>query len=128
MLEILVVLALIGLAIGIFVARGPMRSPALEVQAATNEIAGALRGARARAIASDQPVAFMLDAARHEYRAEGIAHPLPASVTVALTAPGGLIRFLPDGSSSGGRVLLGFGGHAASVSVDWLTGRVSIGP
>ncbi len=119
------VLAVIGLALGIFVSRGPMRSPTLEVRAAASEIVQALRGARARAIAADRPVAFVMDAARHQYRIEGEPpQAFPAALSVSLTAPAGAIRFAPDGSSSGGRIALADGGHATVVSVDWLTGRV----
>jgi general secretion pathway protein H len=38
---------------------------------------------------------------------------------------GGLIRFYPDGSSSGGEIDLAFRGESATVNVDWLTGRVA---
>ena len=36
------------------------------------------------------------------------------------------IAFLPDGSSSGGRVELAAGARHMQVGVDWLTGRVSV--
>lgn len=125
LLEILVVLAVMGLALGIFVSRGPARSPALEVRGAASEVAQALRGARARAIAADRSVSFVMDAPRHQYRIEGEPpHAFPLALSVSLTAPAGAIRFAPDGSSSGGRVALADGGHTTVVSVDWLTGRV----
>ena len=38
-----------------------------------------------------------------------------------------LIRFAPDGSSTGGRVLLGTGRRQLSITVQWLTGQVSVG-
>ena len=36
------------------------------------------------------------------------------------------IRFFPDGGSTGGRVVLGFGDRERAVDVDWLTGRVRL--
>ena len=56
-------------------------------------------------------------------------HGLPGGIGMAVTASEGLgtsILFLPDGSSSGGRVELAGEGQAALVGVDWLTGRVSV--
>jgi hypothetical protein len=38
----------------------------------------------------------------------------------------GAITFAPDGSSSGGRVVLVAGANAVAIVVDWLTGRVSV--
>jgi general secretion pathway protein H len=36
------------------------------------------------------------------------------------------IRFNPDGSSTGGRIVLAEGTRRTAVGVDWLTGRVSV--
>ncbi len=36
------------------------------------------------------------------------------------------IAFLPDGSSSGGRVELADGSRHMQIGVEWLTGRVSV--
>jgi general secretion pathway protein H len=123
----LAVLTVIGLALGLVLSRGPMRSPALETRAAADSLAQVLRAARVQAIAEGRPVSFMLDARRHEYVIEGArpqALAIATSVTVAAPAEG--IRFAPDGSSSGGRIALEDQGHATSVSVAWLTGRVTI--
>ncbi len=126
LLEMLAVVAVLGLALGLVLSRGPMRSPALEARAAADSITQALRAARAQAIAEGRPVAFVLDARRHEYMTEGaLAHALPIAPTVTITAPAAGIRFAPDGSSSGGRIAVEDQGHAVSVSVAWLTGRVT---
>ncbi|MFQ5535603.1 MAG: GspH/FimT family pseudopilin [Sphingomonadales bacterium] len=37
------------------------------------------------------------------------------------------IRFFPDGSSSGGRVVLSKDGRTREITVSWLTGKISIG-
>ncbi len=136
LLELLVVLAVLGLVLGIVVTRGPMRSAALELRAASSELAGALRSARARAIVSDRTVLLVIDTATHQYQTGGDPpRSLPWSVAITVTAPANLvagnwltgIRFSPDGGSSGGIVVLADGTHRALLSVDWLTGRVSLG-
>lgn len=127
LLEMLVVVAILGLMVSLIVLRGPVRSPALEIRAAAGDVAQALRAARARAIMEGRPVDFLLDAARHQYVTTG-AQPraLHAPPDVAITAPAKGIGFAPDGSSSGGQITVADAGHAAVVRVDWLTGRVRI--
>ncbi|MBP0494949.1 GspH/FimT family pseudopilin [Pararoseomonas indoligenes] len=136
LIEVLVVLAVIGLALGIVAGRGPARSPALEAREAAGEVALALRQARGLAIASNRRVIFVLDVARHAYRVDnGPVRPLPAALDLAMTAAVGEagesrtatgIGFSPDGSSSGGRIRLAAGAVRRVVAVDWLTGRVSV--
>ena len=61
-------------------------------------------------------------------------HALPAALEVELftahteqiSDDAGNIRFFPDGSSTGGEIVLGDGRSKFHVQVDWLTGRVSI--
>jgi general secretion pathway protein H len=131
----IVVLVVLGLMVGLVVARGPQRSPTLDLSAAASEVAQALRVARSQAIATDRPVSVRIDVAAHSY-AVGAAAPrtLPAAlgiklVSVAGEAAGtsGAIRFSPDGSSSGGSVDLALGARHAHVGVNWLTGRVTLG-
>ncbi len=128
LIEMIVVLAILALVGGLVMGRGPQRSPALELRGATSTIAGVLRLARTRAIAGNAPVAVQFDVRNGTVRsAAGTAHALPAGTVMAVTTVEGLgtsILFLPDGSSSGGRVELAGAGRAASVTVDWLTGRV----
>jgi general secretion pathway protein H len=89
------------------------RSHRLEMQSAVRTVAQTLRLARGRAIAGGVPV--------------GVAMPhLPAWLAVVVQAPPGGIVFAPDGTSSGGRVLLAGADRHVEVSVDWLTGRVEI--
>jgi general secretion pathway protein H len=135
LIEMIVVLVVIGLVIGLFIGRGPMRSPHLEARAAAEQLAQSLRLARARAIASDQPVKLVLDASRHRFAIDGGAiQNLPGYLALTMTTVAGettgrgigAIAFAPDGSSSGGRIELAGAGGKLQVGVDWLTGRVSI--
>jgi general secretion pathway protein H len=134
LIEILVVLAILGVVLGLMIGHGPMRSRGLEARAAAGALAQTLRAARARAIATDHDVAVAIDPAGHRFAMDGGAANLFAAdlaVSVlppALPGPGPvrLIRFGPDGSATGGAVLLGTGSRRVGISVEWLTGRVSV--
>jgi general secretion pathway protein H len=136
LLEMIIVVTVLGLALGLVVTRGPMRSPKLEMQAAVNGIAQGLRLARSRAIATNRPVRFAVDIPQHSYRVEN-ENPivLPPSVSIAMTTLSdepnattrlATIRFNGDGSATGARVELANGQRTAQVNVEWLTGRVSV--
>ncbi len=123
LLEMLVVLAVLGLMVGLVVARGPLRSAGLDARLAANQLAGTLRAARSQAIAADRPVAVAINAALATVQV-GNAPPRPVGAAITgLTQP---LVFLPDGSSRGAAVIVAAGPMRKRVSVDWLTGRVSI--
>ena len=129
----IVVLAVLGMVAGLVLARGPPRSAALEMRAAANVVAQALRVARTRAIVSNQRVMVALDPRAATLRiGAGLPRSLPPGVAMSVTTTADLagvragIAFLPDGSSSGGRVELATGARHMQVGVDWLTGRVSV--
>ncbi len=135
LLEIMVVLAVLGLVMGLVLSHGPMRSRTLQTHAVAAEVARVLRGARGQAIGGDRPVEVVFDLAAHGLRVDGgKLQTLPPQVAIAVTANitqtlgqrlAGF-RFAPDGSASGGTVTLAEGGLRLAVGVDWLTGRVSI--
>ncbi len=135
LLEMIIVIAVLGMALGLVVTRGPMRSQTMEMQATVNQMAQGLRIARSRAIANNAPVRFTVDLPLHSFRIESerpVA--LPRSVSIAMTAVSNetvesrlaAIRFYPDGSATGGRIDLAAGQRVAHIGVDWLTGRVSV--
>jgi len=130
LIEMLVVLTILGLVGGLLLARGPARSAALDMRAATTTVAGALRLARTRAIATNRPTLVRFDTASgHLQVGSDAARSLPSGIAMAVVTvreQGPAIRFLPDGSSTGGRVELAGAGRTAQMEVDWLTGRVSL--
>jgi general secretion pathway protein H len=130
LIEMLVVLVVIALAIGLVAMRGPGHSARLELDGAARDVAGLLRMARAQAIAHDHPVAVRFDATAHALRIDGALRPaLPAAISVRLVPPlsgGDVIVFAPDGSASGGGIDLVGKARTLLVSVDWLTGRVTV--
>ena len=125
LLEMLVVVAILGIVGTIVLTRGPAHSAREDVRAATAILSGALRLARSQAIATDHPVAFALDPATRSWRVgDGAPARLPG--TLAVAAPRAIV-FTPEGGSSGGTVRVASGTVRAVVGVDWLTGRVSVG-
>lgn len=138
----IVVLAVLGLVAGLVLARGAPRSAGLEMRAATGAVAQAMRVARTQAILSNRPVTVLFNPRAGTLRVgAAVARSLPAGTAMNVVstadlvmqagasaqagAPAG-IAFLPDGSSSGGRVELARGARHARVGVDWLTGRVTV--
>ncbi len=134
LIEMLVVLVILGLTVALIVSRGPARSTGFDMRATAGDIAQQLRLARSEAIATDRLTRFTLDTADRRYETNGVAGPLlPPEVAVAMTTvtggkprPLSAITFTPDGSSSGGRVVLVAGPNTVAIIVDWLTGRVSV--
>jgi general secretion pathway protein H len=136
LLELLVVLFVVGLLV---VAALPLLSGALagtRLQLAARDVAATLTSARAAAMMGRRDVSVVLDLDSRQYRIEPETrgHSLPERIELSVTSARSAligptrsrIRFFPDGSSSGGVISLKEGGQAFRVTVDWLTGRVSI--
>ena len=133
-IEILVVLAVLGLATGLVLARGPARSAGLDARAAAVEVADMLRQARAQAIAGNRVVRVIVDSSgRRVAAADGTMRGVSLSAGTVVNLAGATrddlaaITFAPDGSSTGGQIDLTVSGRRARVAVSWLTGRVSVG-
>jgi general secretion pathway protein H len=135
LIELLVVLAVLGFALVLIVGYRAPWSSGLSLRGTAAELAANLRLARSQAIAENRPVVLALDLAGHRYRVgDGRTHALPKQLAIALlTISGerrsgtvGDIRFNPDGSSTGGRIVLADGARQVAVGVDWLSGRVRV--
>ena len=135
LLEMIVVLVVLGLMASLIVARGPPRSPALDLRAAAGEIAQALRDTRGQAIETGRRAVFHLDVKAHAFSVgNSAARLLPASLGLTIAgAPGEAaasrgagIVFAPDGSSSGGTIDLALDTRHVRIVVAWLTGRVTV--
>ena len=134
LIEVLVVLAIIGLMVGLSVDYRP-HSRALVLKTSAGELAAELHLARSQAIATNRPVSLLLDLRGHHYGINGgPAHLLNPDLTIELLtivdersgSMNGNIQFNPDGSSTGGRITLGDGHRRIAIGVEWLTGRISI--
>ena len=135
LIEMIVVLAIAGIAMSIVAANRTPVSAATESRAAARSIYEALRAARSEALVSNRDVSFTVDVAHRSY-AWGQRAPsylpnrlqltLLTSTEKVIDGSVGQIRFDPDGGASGGRVVVTGGEHVWWVGVDWISGHVSI--
>lgn len=135
LLEILVVILLIGIAaaaVSVSVAQGLTTA---RMNAASGELAAALRGTRVLAITRGEPQAFSLNIRTSTYKPAGRGDvTLPPGMGLSITGAReaqasneeGRIVFFPDGSSTGGRITLKRDRREWHVNVAWLTGAVSV--
>jgi general secretion pathway protein H len=135
LIEMIMVIAILGLMIVLVTVSGTPVSPAVHARAGAEILAGALRAARSEAVTANRSVAVTLDLARRSYQwGRSPAKILPGDLSLSLltstdelvSGNTGRIRFNPDGSSSGGRVSIAGGNRMWWVGIDWLSGRVSI--
>jgi general secretion pathway protein H len=103
------------------------------VRAAADDVAASLRDARLAARAEGRDARVVFDTGLGSVRpVRGPARPLPAGARLLVEGAAAeadsegriAIRFDAEGGSTGGRVTVSLGAHAASVDVDWMTGRV----
>ncbi|HEV2552081.1 MAG TPA: GspH/FimT family pseudopilin [Stellaceae bacterium] len=134
LLELVVVLAIAALVLAAVLPVGGRRG-GRELERAARDVAASLRLVRERAILANATTALTVDLEHGFYQGEGgraAAFPRGAEVRLATTATEeespkiGRIRFYPDGSASGGGLMLRRDGERLAVLVDWLTGGVSV--
>lgn len=144
LLELLVTLVIMTIAVALVAPRFTEALPGAELKAETRKVAAMLRHARSQAVVFNQeiqvrleedPIALSISTQVRAYRppdtirlelAPGRASE-QADLADLADRQGGVIRFFPEGHSSGGSITLSReGGRQASISIDWLTGRVSI--
>lgn len=132
----MVVLAVIGLlmvSIPGFLLRD---NAAFNLDRSTQKVAESLRAARSAAIVANREQILSIDVERRQFLTPEAKAPvqLPAGVNIGfitarqeqLNESIGRIRFFPDGSSTGGRVILAVEDTRNVVDIDWLTGVISI--
>jgi general secretion pathway protein H len=130
LIEMLVALAVVALATALVMPLALRPSDALRLDAAAQDLVSALRLTRAAAIAHNANAALTIDVERRRFESPAVpARSLPADLTVKLKiaepervrSQGGF-RFFPDGSSTGGDVVLALRGKETKICVDWLSG------
>ena len=128
LLEMLVVILLISIAAGLlgFGLQHGLR--AAKERQVVGQMVEALRSTRARAILSSARQKTVFDLHRLSFQAPGRPQQhWPADMRVTLhTAEqaGAAIEFYPDGSSTGGHLLLANGTRRWRIDIGWLTGSV----
>jgi len=134
LMEMMLVLALAAALVTLVVPNlGPLMTRA-QLYSAARDVASALRYARGQALVQGRSSEFELAVDEHWYRISGRkkTYPLPPAIELGLytaetetvDAGTGRIRFFPDGSSTGGRVMLRGNAIKREVTVNWLTGEV----
>ena len=136
LLELMVTLVIGALLLTLLVPIGTRGHGHAELDRGARDIVAALRLTRSRAILANRPTSLFVDVANAYYRPAGEARSvaLPRGMRIGLvtteddtlSASTGMIRFYPDGSSSGGGVSLTLGDGRYDVLVDWLTGEVTL--
>ena len=136
LVELLVVLLILTIALAAVAQVAARRSPELELRAAATETAALFREARAIAIQSNSETAVAVDLEARTLSIDPGGHERDLSPDIGITLRTvasnktddaiGLVRFFPDGSSTGGRVTLFAGERTYHVVVNWLTGRTDI--
>lgn len=130
LLELLVVIALMAMAFGLVSFSVGQGLQAARERQVMREMVGALRQARLQAVLSGAPAVLSLDLERRTFQAPGQRlGQWPADMGVQLTSAsemGARVAFYPDGSSSGGNLLLVRDGRQWRIDVGWLTGSVRL--
>jgi general secretion pathway protein H len=136
LLELIIVLLIIGLLLVLVPGHLWRPQAGLEVKVAARALADGLRQTRSDALASNRERVFTLDVAARRFRPgqDRPLEPLNRALDLGLDtarselvdAASGQIRFFPDGSSTGGRITVTLQAQRAEVTVDWLTGGVTI--
>lgn len=136
LIELLAVLGILSLLLALV---PPMLNNVIDSARLKNskrEIMSGLRFSRSKAVASGQPVIFVIDSMGKTMTVAGKDRDLslPEDVRLAVrTAPSEqlseneiLVRFYPDGSSTGGQLRFQRGDRVSYIiDVNWLTGRVT---
>lgn len=135
LVEIVVVIALIGLIFAVISVSIGSGLDGAKVRAASRDLAAALRYTRTQAIVKRESQALILDVDARSYTAPGkSAVQLPKQMTMKmLTAASeqvdegvGRIRFFADGSSTGGHIDLLREKAVWGIDIAWLTGEVTL--
>lgn len=134
LIELIVVLAIMGLMTALAMPRLHRALPGRELAVETDRLAAALRETRAQAIRAGTVRVLLLDIEAGTFGLEGGARaPLADGIRIeALTARDRIdsetgragFLFFPDGSATGGQIRLEREEMTYSIDIDWLTGRV----
>ena len=135
LVELIVVMVLIAVLAGIGAAAISSGLPGQQLRGAAREMAVELRFARAQAIATGREQTFEINVADKRWISAGKREgTLPDDIDIVATTAReeqperetAVIRFFPEGASTGGRVVLKHGDAAWRIDVGWLTGEVTL--
>jgi len=136
LLELIVVLALMGLIMAVAMPALFSAIPGLQTRGAVKELNSVLRYAKATALTSGEDQVVLLDLEHHIFYIAGDdkEYSLPENLEIdidsveseTLSDQVSGFRFFSDGSSTGGRITLKRDGWHYEINIDWLSGRIEI--
>jgi general secretion pathway protein H len=136
LLEMLIVLCVMALAAAFAMPFASRPVPDAALIATAHKLANDMRLARASAIRDNAERVLTIDLGRRLFWVDGVTSPSPIAggVTVEfatlqkeqISAKRGQLRFFPDGSSTGGNVVLRGSGRTVAIRLDWMTGHASL--
>ena len=136
LIELVAVMALVALVLGIVLPAVQIGNSASNLKAVATQVVWRLRDARSEAINRHRQIVVKFDMARRIVNANHRREPLrfASDISLTLTVAGSEtlarrvsgIRFFPNGSSTGGTLLLRRNRQAYEIRVNWLTGRAHI--
>ena len=135
LLELMVVVVLIATATALAATVMTAGLPGQQLRGAARELAAQMRYTRAQAIVTGQSQVFTVNANTRDWQAPNRRHgTLPKAIDIVATSARNeqpadgvaAFRFFPDGSATGGRLLLQRDSAAWQLDIDWLTGQVAV--
>jgi general secretion pathway protein H len=130
LIELIVVLAIVGLALAVLMPNLEAGGETVALRAASSEVSAALRAARSRAIAANRDVLLAIEPDGHGYRVDGELHTLRSRgfVERALRIePATRVVFFATGGSSGGRLAIRGRRGEQVIEIDGVSGQVAFG-
>jgi general secretion pathway protein H len=133
MLELLVAISIVGLVLAVAVPSSVQFYQSMQYRQAVRDVVTTLASARYNAINSGRAQDVAVDPVAKTIALNGKSAHLPEGFNVAVHSARelnrerlGVIRFYPEGGSSGGGIdMERADGRGVRISVDWLVGRVS---
>lgn len=131
LIEILVVLAIVGLVLAVVMPNlGPSTETA-ELRAAASELRALLRTTRSSAITANRDLVITIDLSGQGYALDGAAHPFRstgfAERRLRVEPPARLVFFATGGASGGRLTIRGRRGEQA-IDIDSASGQVALAP
>jgi len=133
LLELLAALAIAGLVLAVSVPASVKLYESMQYRKAVRDVVTLFASARYAAITSGRAQNVEVRPSKRELRLNDTVKQLPGDVRISVDSASelnrgdvGIIRFYPEGGTSGGGVTIeNANGTGVKVSVDWLLGRVS---
>ena len=132
LLEMLVVLGLLSMIMSLSLTTHPLGSRR-SLESISTEIATLLQSAKIRAISQNSERTIIIDPVTRTLSTGSLDEPVTLGADVGLAVltarrevkeGRAVIRFYPDGSTTGGTVQLKRGDRIVSIHLNWLTGQI----